>query len=63
MILLDEAAAHLDKDARAKMFQELGDADAQVWATGLDADVFQDVPNAVFVTCHDGKISNILCAE
>lgn len=63
LILLDEAAAHLDKDARAKMFQELGDADAQVWATGLDADVFQDVPNAVFVTCHDGKISNILCAE
>ena len=59
-ILLDEAAAHLDADARAKLFSELGASDAQVWATGLDADAFRDVPNAVFVSCADGDISNIL---
>ena len=59
-ILLDEAAAHLDSDARAQLFVELGKTDAQVWATGLDADIFRDIPDAVFVSCKDGEISNIL---
>ena len=59
-ILLDEAAAHLDSDARAQLFFELGKTDAQVWATGLDMDIFHDVPDAVFVSCKDGEISNIL---
>lgn len=63
IILLDEAAAHLDANARAKMFKELGDANAQVWATGLEAKTFSDVENAVFVTCHNGQISNIVVAE
>ena len=63
LILLDEAAAHLDVNARARLFKELGDADAQVWATGLDKEVFKDVPNAVFVACQDGEINNIVCAE
>lgn len=60
LILLDEAAAHLDADARARLFHELDAADAQVWATGLDANVFSNVPNAVFVTCINGEINNIL---
>ena len=60
LILLDEAAAHLDADARARLFRDLGAADAQVWATGLDANVFADVPDAVFVACKDGEINNIL---
>ena len=59
-ILLDEAAAHLDANARAKLFADLATSEAQVWATGLDADAFSDVPNAVFVSCADGDISNIL---
>ena len=63
LILLDEAAAHLDKNARKKMFQELGSSNAQVWATGLDSEVFSDVPNALFVACVDGRISNIVHAE
>lgn len=60
LILLDEAAAHLDADARTRLFRELGDAHAQVWATGLDAAIFRDVPDAAFVTCNDGMINNIL---
>ena len=60
IILLDEAAAHLDSDARANLFQELGNAHAQVWATGLDANIFRDVPDATFVACTNGKINNIL---
>lgn len=63
LILLDEAAAHLDAAARANLFAELGCADAQVWATGLDMNVFSDVPDAAFVACADGEINNILAAE
>lgn len=60
VILLDEAAAHLDAAARGALFAALGAADAQVWATGLDASVFADVPDALFVSCNDGVINNIV---
>lgn len=63
LILLDEAAAHLDETAREKLFNELTDTNAQVWATGLDAEIFKNVPDAVFVTCHNGQINNIVLAE
>lgn len=60
LILLDEAAAHLDSAARKRMFAELAAADAQVWATGLDPAVFADVADATFVACNDGEIFNIV---
>ena len=60
LILLDEAVAHLDMNARKKMFQELGDADAQVWATGLDIEIFANVPDSIIVTCQNGEINNIV---
>ena len=60
LILLDEAAAHLDDNARTKLFQDLNESDAQVWATGLDANIFKNVPDALFVTCQNGTISNIV---
>lgn len=60
IILLDEAAAHLDAAARAALFSALGASDAQVWATGLDAAAFADTPDAAFVACADGEINNIL---
>lgn len=63
LILLDEAAAHLDNMAREKLFAELNKSDAQVWATGLDESVFKNIPNAVFVTCQNGEISNIVTTE
>lgn len=63
LILLDEAAAHLDTAARGRLFAALGDADAQVWATGLDANVFADVGDAAFVACDNGEINNILCPK
>ncbi len=63
LILLDEAAAHLDEMARIKLFHDLNEADAQVWATGLDINVFKNIPNALFVTCQNGEISNIVKAE
>ncbi|HNY25186.1 MAG TPA: AAA family ATPase [Alphaproteobacteria bacterium] len=60
IVLLDEAAAHLDSTARERLFNELGAVDAQVWATGLEPEVFKSCKNAVFVSCKDGKIFNIL---
>ena len=60
IILLDEAVAHLDKNARDDLFSSLGAAQAQVWATGIDADVFAGIPDAIFVSCTDGGISNII---
>ena len=60
IILLDEAAAHLDENAREKLFRDLGAANAQVWATGIDANIFTNVPDATFVSCTDGVISNII---
>jgi len=60
IILLDEAAAHLDSNARRNLFEQLGRVNAQVWATGLNSDVFQDIDDATFVACVDGKINNIL---
>jgi len=60
IILLDEAAAHLDADARAKLFSELHETQSQVFATGLDSAVFANVPDATFVTCINGEINNIL---
>lgn len=63
LILLDEAAAHLDNEARAKLFHDLNASNAQVWATGLDANIFRNIPNALFVTCVDGTINNIVMTE
>lgn len=63
IILLDEAASHLDEKTREKIFADLNELDAQVWATGLDVDIFKNIPHALFVTCQEGKISNIVKAE
>ena len=60
IILLDEAVAHLDKNARKNLFDELRNASAQVWATGIDADNFTDISDAIFVTCTGGKLSPII---
>ncbi|MBO7645335.1 MAG: hypothetical protein J6S57_03465, partial [Alphaproteobacteria bacterium] len=59
LILLDEAITHLDDNACKKLFSELNDAKAQVWVSGIHNDIFNDIPDTVFVTCQDGKISNI----
>ena len=56
LILLDEAAAHLDSSARAAFFVELADADAQVWATGIEPELFTGVAGAVFIGCKSGQI-------
>jgi DNA replication and repair protein RecF len=40
LLLLDEAAAHLDADRRAALVEELLDLGAQAWLTGTDRELF-----------------------
>ncbi|MEL7111547.1 MAG: DNA replication/repair protein RecF [Pseudomonadota bacterium] len=41
LILLDEAAAHLDRDRRAALFDELIEIGGQAWLTGTEEFLFQ----------------------
>ncbi|KCZ92988.1 DNA replication/repair protein RecF [Hyphomonas johnsonii] len=41
LLLLDEAAAHLDPDRRAALFDELCDLGGQAWLTGTEAYMFE----------------------
>jgi DNA replication and repair protein RecF len=41
LLLLDEAAAHLDPDRRAALFAELAAMNGQAWLTGTDAFLFE----------------------
>ena len=50
IVLLDEADSRLDKNARAELFAELSNANAQVWMSGTDAEVFARVPNSEQIT-------------
>jgi DNA replication and repair protein RecF len=63
LILLDEAMAHLDDDARIKIFHDLNESNAQVWATGTNENAFKNIPDCLFVTCQNGQISIIVIAE
>jgi len=40
LLLLDEAAAHLDSDRRAALYDELAALGGQAWLTGTDAALF-----------------------
>ncbi|CAN0482724.1 unnamed protein product, partial [Scytosiphon promiscuus] len=41
LLLLDEAAAHLDADRRAALFDELAALGGQAWLTGTEAFLFE----------------------
>ena len=41
LILLDEAAAHLDRDRRAALFDELIELGGQAWLTGTEEFLFE----------------------
>ncbi|HAY06333.1 MAG TPA: DNA replication and repair protein RecF, partial [Hyphomonas sp.] len=45
LLLLDEAAAHLDPDRRAALFDELAVMRGQAWLTGTDAFLFETFRN------------------
>ena len=45
LILLDEAADHLDADRRAALYEEICALRAQAWMTGTGAELFQELGN------------------
>ena len=43
LVLLDEVAAHLDADRRARLFDEICALDCQAWMTGTGPELFTDL--------------------
>ena len=41
LLLLDEAAAHLDPDRRSALYEELGALGGQAWLTGTERFLFE----------------------
>jgi DNA replication and repair protein RecF len=46
LVLLDEIAAHFDPRRRLALFEALGDLGSQVWMSGADMALFDDLPEA-----------------
>jgi len=57
MVLLDEVAAHLDPRRRAALYARLADLGGQVWMTGADRALFDDLPaGAVRFEVESGRV-------
>ncbi|GAB4175286.1 MAG: DNA replication/repair protein RecF [Thalassobaculales bacterium] len=58
VLLLDEVAAHLDRDRRAALFDRLAAMGAQAWLTGTDAETFAPLSGrAQFFRVADGHVT------
>jgi len=57
LLLIDEAAAHLDADRRAALFDELLALPGQAWLTGTDANLFEAFgARAQLLKVQDGSV-------
>lgn len=57
ILLLDEVAAHLDRDRRAALFDEITALGAQAWMTGTDRSLFEAIePRAQCFHVEAGRI-------
>ena len=57
ILLLDEAAAHLDKARRNALFSVLESLETQVWITGTDPEIFSPLrSNGLFYQVADGSL-------
>jgi DNA replication and repair protein RecF len=57
ILLLDEIAAHLDIERRGTLFDELNDIGSQVWSTGTDKSLFDQMRNrTIFFHIENGEI-------
>lgn len=58
ILLLDEVAAHLDPQRRAALFDKLAARGGQVWLTGTEPGLFNDIPdNALHFEVADGTVT------
>ena len=61
LLLLDEVTAHLDRDRRKALFDEIYGLNAQVWLTGTDVATFEGMRDrAQFLDVQDGCARLIL---
>jgi DNA replication and repair protein RecF len=58
LLLLDEAAAHLDADRRALLWRHLTALGGQCWLTGTDATLFQGLEGS-HLRIHDGQVLSV----
>ena len=57
VLLLDEVTAHLDPSRRAALFGRLAAAGGQVWMTGTERSLFEDIPGpATWLDVREGRI-------
>ena len=64
VLLLDEVAAHLDRDRRAALFDEVRALGAQAWLTGTDRASFEALEGrANFFDVSDGTVRHAKGAE
>lgn len=60
LLLLDEVAAHLDSNRRGVLFETLAGLNGQVWVTGTDEKLFENLSaQAQFFQVRDAKISRL----
>lgn len=60
LLLLDEVAAHLDRDRRRHLFDHVLASGAQAWLTGTDVSVFDDLADtAQLFNVSENKVSRV----
>lgn len=57
VLLLDEVAAHLDPSRRAALFDRLRQTGGQIWMTGTESSLFNDLTDATRLTVTAGYIT------
>ena len=55
ILLLDEVAAHLDENRRAKLFEKLASLGGQVWLTGTDDSLFSAISDGAKFHVGNGR--------
>ena len=56
VLLLDEVAAHLDPSRRTALFDRLTETGGQVWMTGTEDSLFNDLSSATRLTVTSGRV-------
>lgn len=59
ILLLDEIAAHLDENRRAKLFEKLANLGGQVWVTGTDEALFSSISMGLKFTVRNGELEKL----
>ncbi len=61
LLLFDEVSAHLDRERRSILYDEICNLDAQVFLTGTDKMIFEDLTNQAQFFSLDTKFGETIC--